>query len=605
MSTPLFAHHDGSEIYVSNSAPKIGEEIEFKFRISNEVNLDRAMIRVYHDGEPRLFEMSVVGSSGCETWWGVKVAIFNAIMPYRFLLIKDGNYRWLNAAGVFPYEVTSTNDFKILARPEFPKWINRSVFYQIFPDRFASSGKKYKTPSNFVRRDWDDLPKGKDPTTGVELFGGDFPGVEEHLDHIRDLGVNGIYFTPFFPANSTHRYDASSFDHVDPLLGGDKALLSLKKQAKKFGINIMGDLTTNHCGQLHPWLVKAKRDKNSKERSFFYWDKKSPHGYVGWWGLASLPKFNFSSNALRNKLYAGKNSIVKKWLRAPYLMSGWRIDVGNMTGRYLEDDFNQEVILGIRKAMDETNPNAWLVAENADHFPADLNGLGWHGTMNYNGFMRPVWGWLNKNPQIEYGFFGQPTDIPQVSGPQLVAAMSNFNAGIPWRNLVASMILLDSHDTARFRNVVGKDSVRHLAGMGLLLTYPGVPSIFAGDEIGLEGAWGEDSRRTIPWDHRERWDSEFLNQVKQLVQIRRTSDALANGGLRFAYVSDDAIGILRESKSETILAIISRAAGLIEFSLTPFGYEVSDTLFGSSQSGSMIRRTDLAPSVSIHRLTKV
>ena len=153
------------------------------------------MIRVYHDGEPRLFEMSVVGSSGCETWWGVKVAIFNAIMPYRFLLIKDGNYRWLNAAGVFPYEVTSTNDFKILARPEFPKWINRSVFYQIFPDRFASSGKKYKTPSNFVRRDWDDLPKGKDPTTGVELFGGDFPGVEEHLDHIRDLGVNGIYFT--------------------------------------------------------------------------------------------------------------------------------------------------------------------------------------------------------------------------------------------------------------------------------------------------------------------------------------------------------------------------------------------------------------------------
>ena len=113
MSTPLFAHHDGSEIYVSNSAPKIGEEIEFKFRISNEVNLDRAMIRVYHDGEPRLFEMSVVGSSGCETWWGVKVAIFNAIMPYRFLLIKDGNYRWLNAAGVFPYEVTSTNDFKI------------------------------------------------------------------------------------------------------------------------------------------------------------------------------------------------------------------------------------------------------------------------------------------------------------------------------------------------------------------------------------------------------------------------------------------------------------------------------------------------------------
>ena len=98
-------------------------------------------------------------------------------------------------------------------------------------------------------RNWDDLPKGKDETTGVEFFGGDLPGVEEHLDHIVKLGANGIYFTPFFPANSTHRYDASSFDHVDPLLGGDKALFSLKRATDNAGIRVMGDLTTNHCGR--------------------------------------------------------------------------------------------------------------------------------------------------------------------------------------------------------------------------------------------------------------------------------------------------------------------------------------------------------------------
>ena len=144
-------------------------------------------------------------------------------------------------------------------------------------------------------------------------------------------------------------------------------------------------------------------------------------------------------------------------------MAGWRIDVGNMTGRYLTDDFHGEVVAGIRAAIEETNPEAWLVAENADHFPEDLDGLGWHGTMNYNGFMRPVWGWLNNNPQIQYGFFGQPTDIPKVNGGQLVAAMTQFNAGIPWRNLTASMLLLDSHDTARFRSVVGKDSA-YLSG---------------------------------------------------------------------------------------------------------------------------------------------
>jgi alpha-glucosidase len=563
------------------------------------------MVRVYHDGEPRLFEMELRNSDSAETWWGVKVLILNPVMPYRFILIKEGNYRWLNAAGIFPYEVTSTNDFKVLAKPEFPQWVNESVFYQIFPDRFASSGKKRKAPSNFIRRDWDDLPKGKDPTTGVELFGGDLLGVEEHLDHIVELGANGIYFTPFFPANSTHRYDASSFDHVDPLLGGDEAMFSLKKRAKKVGISIMGDLTTNHCGELHPWLIKAKKSTRSKEREFFYWDKEIPHGYVGWWGLASLPKFNFSSDLLKKKLYAGKNSIVRKWLRPPYSMAGWRIDVGNMTGRYLEDDFNAEVILGIRQAMDETNPNAWLVAENADHFPADLNGLGWHGTMNYNGFMRPVWGWLNHDPEIKYGFFGQPTDIPQVTAPQLIAAMTNFNAGIPWRNLVASMVLLDSHDTARFRNVVGGDRVRHLAGMALLLTYPGVPSIFAGDEIGLEGAWGEDSRRTMPWNHQDRWDLDFLAQVKGLVRIRRTSDALAHGGLRFIYVTDDALGYLRESKTESLLILISRSPGYIEFSVSDLGYEIAQTLFGVIQSGRRILRTDAAAAVGIYRLTKI
>jgi len=603
MKAPLFAHHDGSELYLSTDSPRIKDEVSFRIRVSNDVKLDQAMIRIYHDGEPRIFEMHSVDCDDAQTWWEVSVPILNPSTFYRFLLVKDANYQWLNAAGLFPYEVTSTFDFKLIASPSFPQWINRSVFYQIFPDRFARSKKRKSFPGNFVPRDWDDLPRGKDPTTGVEYFGGDIDGVRQHLDHIMELGANGIYFTPFFPANSTHRYDASSFDEVDPLLGGDKALIALKKRADKFGIAVMGDLTTNHCGQLHPWLAKAKRNRDSVERGFFYWDKTIPHGYVGWWGLASLPKFNFSSDALKRKLYAGKNSIVKKWLRAPYSLSGWRIDVGNMTGRYLTDDFNAEVIAGIREAMDKTNPNAWLVAENADHFPADLNGLGWHGTMNYNGFMRPVWGWLNKDPQVQYGFFGQPTDLPKVTGSQLVAAMSNFNAGIPWRNLVASMLLLDSHDTARFRNVVGKQAARHIAGMGLLLTYPGVPSIFAGDEIGLEGQWGEDARRTMPWKHAEKWDRDFFNEVKKLVRIRMENDALAYGGLRFVHVTDDVVAYLREAHSETVLVVISRDSTEIEIDLSKFGYQVDLTLYGQMQTGSVISRKDAGPTVGIYQLT--
>jgi alpha-glucosidase len=141
----------------------------------------------------------------------------------------------------------------------------------------------------------------------------------------------------------------------------------------------------------------------------------------------------------------------------------------------------------------------------------------------------------------------------------MVAAMKEFSSTIPWRNFVASMLLLDSHDTARFRNVVGANSKLHLSGMGLLLTYPGVPSIFAGDEIGLQGAWGEDARRTIDWSGAN-WDHDFFAEVQNLVKIRRNSHALAHGGLRWLVVDDDAIAFIRESSKESILVVITRKA---------------------------------------------
>ncbi len=602
MTHSLLPHHDGSDLYVSNSAPKIGEKVEFKVRIPKAYPITGVMIRIYHDGEPRTFDLKIKTSAKHENWWSAKVMVMNPSASYRFLLVGKNKYEWLNAAGLFSHEVSSANDFQIFAKPKYPQWINKSVFYQIFPDRFASSGKKRNVPSKFVPRAWNDLPKGRDKTTGIEYFGGDLNGVTEHLDHITGLGASGIYFTPFFPANSTHRYDASSFDHVDPLLGGNEALLELANKANKKGIRIMGDLTTNHCGAGHPWIQKALANPESKERSYFYWDKSIKHGYEGWWGLASLPKLNYASKGLRNAMYEGEASIVRKWLRPPFAMAGWRIDVGNMTGRFKDQDLNQMVMRGIRKAMDDVNPDAWLVAENADHFPSDLDGFGWHGTMNYNGFMRPLWGWLQENPQVEGGFFGLPTSLPRFSGSEMVAAMKNFNAGIPWRGLLASMLLLNSHDTARFRNVVGGNVDRHFAGMGLLLTYPGVPSIFAGDEIGLRGAWGEDARRTINWEDRSDWDHEFFDRVKRLVAIRRTSDALAYGGLRWVEINNDYVSFLRESKKETILVVVTRSPADIGIDLAPLGYEVEKNLYGPSARGSSIRFVTTSADVGIWKL---
>ena len=585
----LEPHHDGSELYVSNSAPKIGDSIEIRVRVPLKDKCTRLFIRFFHDGEPRTLEMKRAKKLAYEQWWSVELQILNTTTHYRFQLVDSKSYRWLNGVGVFAHDVTDREDFQIIAKPQYPHWIQSAVFYQIFADRFAKSSIERKIPDWAVPREWNQLPKGKDQTTGVEFYGGDLPGVISKLDYLKELGVSALYFTPLFPGRSNHRYDAASFVEIDPVLGGNQAMIELSDAAHEAGFRIMGDLTTNHCGQAHPWLRKAKKSRLAKSRDFFYWDSSIPHGYVGWWGLASLPKLNYASKKLQQVMYRGPRSVVRRWLQAPFNFDGWRIDVGNMTGRYLAQDINAEVAEGIRSAMDQTNPDAWLVAENADHSPKDLDGLGWHGTMNYNGFARPMVNWMNKADAKLPNFSQFPVPNPQFDGAGTVSIMRAFAAGIPWRSLVASMVLLDSHDTARFKTVVGGDRNRHLSGLTTLFTYPGVPSIFAGDELGLEGSWGEDSRRTIDWENVDTWDTTLLAEVKKLIQIRRERDALINGGLRWIYIGEDAFGYLRESKKEKIFIFISRKGTTASIDLAAYGYTVKETLYGPSQSGGTIR----------------
>ncbi len=580
-------HHDGSDLYVSNSAPSIGDKVTLNVRVPNTYLFEKAMVRIYQDGEPRIFELKLGKKGAVESWYQVSIEIVNLQSLYRFAFIGQGKYEWLNARGLFDHDVHSNNDFQIVAIPGNPEWIKSSVFYQIFPDRFARSGKVNITPDWAYPREWNLLPRGRGKFTGQELYGGDLYGVQEHLDHITELGANGIYFTPIFPSRSNHRYDATSFDYVDPILGGDKAFQSLIKSAKKKKVRILGDLTSNHCGAGHAWLAKAKKDKKSKERSFFYWDKSIKWGYVGWFGLESLPKLNYGSKSLRKVVYEGKNSIVKKWISPKFGIAGWRIDVGNMTGVQGAENHHVEVMQGIRKAMQEVNPDTWLVAENGDFIASDLNGLGWQGAMNYQGFMRPFWNWINRNPEITGGFQGLPFAMPKINGQQLVESIQEFNASIPWRSLTASMMLLDSHDTARFRTVVLGDVKAHASAMTMMLTYPGVPSIFAGDEIGLEGSWGEDARRTINWDDRSAWDYEFLTEVKTLVALRRSQDALINGGLRWVAAENDYLVYLRESKKQSILVLVSRGPMNATIDLSSYGYTVDKCLYGQEVSGEI------------------
>jgi alpha-glucosidase len=541
--TPLAPHHDGSELYVLER----GDRAVLRLRAPSGA-AKRVWLRYLEDGEPRVAEAVVDDESGGETWWRAEARSPNAQLRYRWLL--DGGslgQRWVNGIGLHPRDIQGADDFVLDRDPGAPDWHASSVVYEIFPDRFARGGVDAPVPAGAFPRPGAARPGGRGPPTPYELFGGDLRGIEQHLDHIESLGANVLYLTPFFPARSTHRYDASSFATVDPLLGGDEALRSLLTAVHARGMHLVGDLTLNHCGAAHEWFVRALADEHAVERELFFFDGSSPDSYACWLGVASLPTLNWSSPRLRERM----DEVFGRWLGDG--LDGWRIDVANMVGRRRLLDLNHEVARWARERVRD----GLLLAEHGHDYRPDLDGLGWQGVMNYTGFLRPVWWWLSGGAIHEDVFFRTPA--PTYSAADMVDVMRSYRAGVSWDAIVNSWTLLDSHDTARFRTVAGSRE-RHVAGIGLQMTTPGVPMVYAGDELGLEGDWGEDARRTMPWDRPETWDTELLEAYRQLIALRRRSGALARGGLRFLHVGDGAVAYLRETRDETLVCVASRGA---------------------------------------------
>ncbi len=345
----------------------------------------------------------------------------------------------------------------------------------------------------------------------------------------RRLGADTVYLTPIFPARSNHRYDASSFAIVDPALGGDDALARLAGAVHGRGMRLIGDLTSNHSGSSHEWFKAAVSDPAAPERGYYYVNDDGT--YLSWLGHAGLPKFNMASGPLREIMFGTGDSVVARWLRPPYELDGWRIDVANMTGRSGPHDDNTAVARQIRATIDEVHPGSVLIAEHCHDASGDLTGDGWQGTMNYSGFTRPVWSWLT-GPDNRLNFLGVPAGIPRRPGPAIVATMRDFAASVAWKVAVRQWNLLASHDTPRFQTVTGDDAATRV-GVALQLTYPGTPMIFAGDEIGLTGTDGEHSRTPFPWDRPGRWNTETFAAYRDLLALRRQHRALRRGGLRW------------------------------------------------------------------------
>ena len=552
-------HHDGAGLHVAEVPARPGATVPVFLRVPHGDGATQMWVRTTPDAEPSYIAGSVDRTTASEVWWRCDIPIHNTLTGYRFLLAGGRHgYRWLNGAGVHFRDVTDGSDFRLTAAPPAPRWARDAVVYQIFPDRFARSeaADGRATPDWAVPAAWDDPVIDQGPDAALQFYGGDLDGVAGHLDHIASIGADLIYLTPVFPAPSNHRYNASTFAEVDPLLGGDKALVRLAQEVHGRGWKIVGDLTTNHCGATHHWFQAALADPAAPEREFFYF---TPSGaYVSWFGHPTLPKFRHASGELSRLLIDGPDSVAGRWLRPPYDLDGWRVDVANMTGRQGTDDLNAAIARTLRTTVDRADRDAVLIAEHCHDASADLIAGGWHGAMNYAGFARPVWAWL-QHPDSSLSLSGQPVAAPRTGAEGLYATMRDFWAAAPWTAMTSSWSLISSHDSARIRTITADPDVVEVAA-GLLFTMPGTPMVYAGDEIGLTGSNGEHGREPFPWNRPDRWDRSTLRAYRSLARLRKSHDALRRGGLRWAYARGDALVFLRESAHERLLIFARRAS---------------------------------------------
>ncbi len=560
MDLTLEPHHDGSPQYTDPGPYALGQKYKVRLRVPKSWPVSTVVVRQVWDAEPHSVTAYVHHETSDATWYETELEQHNPTNSYRFMVYGPKGYHWVTARGVVNHDPRDDSDFRTTTTPLPASWLADAAIYQIYPDRFATSGQDFGTPEWAIPMNWDDDVDGKGRVAGRQFFRGDLYAVIDHLDYIVDMGFTAIYLTPIYPAGSTHRYDATTFDRVDPLLGGDDALEALVAAAHERGLKVIGDLTTNHTGATHEWFQKAQSDPNSVERGFYFFEPDSLWGYIGWLNVPNLPKLDLRNEELRRRMVDGPDSVVAQWLR-PGRFDAWRIDVGNMTGRYKDIDVNHAVARETRETAIAANPEAVVIAEHGHDATRDLASDGWTSIMNYSAFTKPLWEWLNKGFDRQDNFWGLPINPwPSVDGVNVIEGMREFTGSVPWTVALNQANLLASHDTPRLMSIANGDVGRVKAGSGITFTWLGVPMVWMGEELGMTGDWGEDGRKPMPWHKPETWNAELLAWYTTLGALRLEHEALRRGSLRWAYAAPDVMAYVRETATERLLIVAARDA---------------------------------------------
>ena len=403
-------------------------------------------------------------------------------------------------------------------------------------------------------------------------------GVIKKLDYIKDLGVNAIYFTPIFQSASNHRYHTHDYYQVDPVLGGNVAFAALIKAAHEHEIKIVLDGVFNHAsrgffffndilenGPNSPWLDWFK---------IYGWplsayDGSKPANYEGWIGDRALPEFNHDNPQVKEYIM----QVAEYWLHQG--IDGWRLDVPNEVDT---PGFWQE----FRDRVKAVNPEAYIVGEIWGDASYWLDGTQFDGVMNYR-FAEAAIAFAAGDNYLPEFCHGELKPYPPISGTEYAMRIDALLKLYDWEIQLAQLNLLDSHDTPRMLTAVGEDKSSFMLATVLMMTFPGAPSIFYGDEVGLLGGKDPDCRRAFP--EPANWDVEILKDYKQLIALRHQYSALSTGTYKTLYAEQNLYVFARILDRQEVLIAVNAGKDQVDsvFGVTELQSQPEKVVYGSGR----------------------
>ena len=581
-------YSDGSSLFVTPAEPSLWDTVRVRIRFYQDAPVRQVFLRTNPNGVERVIQAHWAGAEHGLCTWEAAFQMTQSRMHYHFYLACDDVIYYYNQQGITTWIPDHAHDFVVLADYRQPAWVKSAVFYQIFPERFCDGDPSTDVRDNAwqvdghgtIRMHWQDRPLQYPQGHCMDFFGGDLVGIRQKIPYLKELGVTALYLNPIFTAPSTHKYDCIDYFHVDPHFGGDGALAELSKALHENGMRLILDISINHTGMAHRWFnrdglffdksVGAYNNPDAPERAYYFF-RPGTKEYLPWAGVASLPTLNYTSDALRDVVYRREDSVLKKWLKPPYSIDGWRFDVADVFARNNDIQLAHELWPQIRDSIKSVNPQAYILAEDWGDCAVELQGTMWDSPMNYFGCGRVLRQFAGIGDEFQSRVPVLRDFHPEMTAQEVQARVVQHLSRLPWVIAQNQFNLIDSHDVARLHNFarVSPDTVKAMVLLQFLL--PGAPSIYYGDEADIDG-WTENNegcRFPMPW-HRDFQRGETYRFYRTLARLKRDTPALQEGGMQFLYAQGRILALARFDHREAFVGVVSLEAREREITL-PLG----------------------------------